>query len=77
VRRLTRYPTGLLGTGLLGTVLGLACGGCSGGPAHAVQVRLHAGPAAAAFDTRQNDINDIGYGELVCCCAAMTTDTAA
>jgi hypothetical protein len=39
------------GTGLLAGALGLACSGCGGGPASAPQVRLEAGPAAAAFDT--------------------------
>lgn len=37
-------------SGLLGSVLMLACGGCGGGPARALHVRLGAGPASAAFD---------------------------
>jgi dienelactone hydrolase len=37
-------------TGLLAGVLVLACGGCSGGSAGALNVRLNAVPAAAAFD---------------------------
>lgn len=37
--------------GRLAGVLVLACGGCSGGSASPLHVRLDAGPAAAAFDT--------------------------
>lgn len=44
VRALPWYVAGLL-------VIGLACGGCSGGSASAPRVRLDAGPATAAFDT--------------------------
>jgi dienelactone hydrolase len=40
-----------LAGGLLASVLGLACVGCSGGTASALRVRLDAGPAAGVFDT--------------------------
>jgi dienelactone hydrolase len=48
VRTLQWYGSGLL-AGVLG--LGLACSACGGGSAGAGQVRVEAGPAAAAFDT--------------------------